>query len=547
MEEKEPVVEVLTSKERQLSGLKNLKTLTKEERTEIARKGGLAAAKAKRKKKTMRETMEAILSAKIPVQNIPKELQRIGITEEDMNVQTAIVYQQALKAIEESNTQAAEFCRNTAGEFIGAEVKEEKEDRVIYLPAKDIPSSFVDINRWIDDRKYLEYWFEGGRGSAKSSYWSEKTIEILENNPNMCAIVIRKVGNTLKDSVFSQLGWAIDQLNESYPGLRDDYKSTKSPLEINKLSTEQRIYFRGADDPGKIKSIKPPKGKYIGLIIFEEFDQMAGMNEVRKIDQSVVRGGEDFVIFRIYNTPASSQHFVNKEKLIPKENRYVHLSDYRNVPVEWLGQTFVDEAEYMKETNERIYNNEYLGLMTGSGGNVFENVELRKIEDDEINNFDYIYQGLDFGWFPDPLAWTKMCYRPNEKALYIFDEFKANKMSNADVWKYLQKEKGVTNDDMITADSAENKSIGDFRSYGSCMRGAIKGPGSVPYSMKWLSSLAKIVIDPERCPNSAREFSNYEFETDKDGNYISKYVDADNHFIDSVRYALNRIWKKKGN
>ena len=299
-------------------------------------------------------------------------------------------------------------------------------------------------------------------------------------------------------------------------------------MEITKLSTGQKIYFRGADDYGKIKSLKPPKDKYIGITWYEEFDQFAGMNEVRKINQSLIRGGDDFIQFYSYNTPASTQHFVNVEKRIPKETRLVHRSDYRTVPKEWLGQAFIDEALFIKETNERIYRNEYLGEETGSGGNVFENVELREITDEEINSFDYTYQGIDFGWFPDPLAWTKMCYNPAQRTLYIFDEFVVNKMSNEDVWHYLVENKGVTNDDLIIADSAEPKSIGD-------------------YSMKWLASLTKIVIDTKRCPVSAQEFSTYEFQQDKDGNFISGYVDANNHCIDSARYALNQIWKKKGN
>ena len=184
--------------------------------------------------------------------------------------------------------------------------------------------------------------------------------------------------------------------------------------------------------------------------------------------------------------------------------------------------------------------------MTGTGGTVFENIELREITDKEIDTYDFIYQGMDFGWFPDPLAWVKCCYNPSQRTLYIFDEFVVNKMSNQDVWNALKEQKGVTEDDIITADSAEPKSIGDFRSYGSAMRGAEKGAGSVEYSMKWLSALAKIVIDPKRCPVSAQEFSTYEYQQDKDGNYISGYIDADNHAIDATRYALNRIWKKKG-
>lgn len=494
------------------------------ERNEIARKGAIASNKAQKEKKLFKKAVE----------------EKLGQSLESM-------VDAMIKQANEGNVKAFEVLRDTAGQNpdkIKDEVEEEK--RVIYIPAKDIGKAFVDLYRDIEERKHYEYWLEGGRGSIKSSFWSELVAEILENNENMCALLIRKVGNTLKDSVFSQMQWGIDKLAETYPEVGKHWKATKSPLEIKNENTGQIIYFRGADDPVKIKSIKPPKGKYIGIVVYEEFDQMNGMNEVGTIDRSVIRGGEDFIMLRVYNTPTSSQHFVNKEKRIPKADRLVHRSSYLDVPKEWLGSKFFDEAEYMKSVNERQWRNVYLGEETGTGGNVFENVELREITDNEIETFDYIYMGLDFGWFPDPLAWTKMCYNPAQKTLYIFDEFVVNKMSNADVWEHLTKEKGVTNNDMIIADSAENKSIGDFKSYGALMYGAEKGAGSVDYSMKWLASLTKIVIDPERCPTSAEEFSTYEYMQDKDGNYISGYVDAYNHCIDSVRYALNKIWKKKG-
>lgn len=416
----------------------------------------------------------------------------------------------------------------------------------VFLPAQNIGRAFVDLYRDIKERKHNDYWLEGGRGSIKSSFWSQIVPEELENNPNWCAICIRKVANTLKDSVYSQLEWGMDNLSETFPFINENWVKTKSPLEMRNKKTGQMIYFRGADDPGKIKSIKPPKGMYIALIIYEEFDQMTGMNEVRKIDQSVKRGGNEFITFRIYNTPKSKRHFVNVEKRLPNPKRLVHKSTYLDVPVEWLGQPFFDDAELLKQNNPTAYANEYLGEETGDGGNVFENIELREITDEEIENFDYLYQGMDFGWFPDPLAWTKMCYQPNKLTLYIFDEYVVNKMSNAKVWKYLQENKGVKNDDLITADSAEPKSIGDFQSYGSLMRGAKKGPDSVEYSMKWLSGLAKIVIDPRRCPKTAEEFTTYEYPQDKDGNYITGYVDADNHCIDSVRYGANPIWRRKG-
>lgn len=495
---------------------------------EEASRGGKASAEARRKKATMISTLENLLDETSPkAGKTYRELATLGLIKGAVNGsgKNYEIIQQLME-------------------------KKEKQDEafniITNIPATDLASSFVDVNRSIDDREYREYYFEGGRGSTKSSYISEKIIELLENNPRMCAVVLRKVKDTLKDSVFAQLEWAIDTLSESYPGLKDRWKLTKSPLEITNINTGQIIYFRGADDYGKIKSLKTPKDKYVGITWYEEFDQFAGMMEVRKINQSLIRGGEDFIQFYSYNTPASSQHFVNIEKIIPKDSRLVHLSDYRSVPKKWLGQAFIDEAEFLKGVNLKLYENEYLGLMTGVGGNVFENVELREITDEEINNFDYTYQGIDFGWFPDPLAWTKSCFNPNQRVLYIYDEYVVNKMSNADVWQHLKDEKGVTEDDLIIADSAEPKSIGDFKAYGSLIKGAEKGPGSVDYSMKWLSALAKIVIDPRRCPVSAQEFSTYEYDQDKDGNYISGYIDADNHCIDSVRYALNNIWKKKG-
>ena len=338
---------------------------TKEEQKSLATLGGIKSGEARRRKKTMKQVMELMLSAKIPVEGVPEQLQAMGLEDEDLNVQTAIVYSQVVKAIKDGDTRSAEFCRDTVGEFIGCEEEKEiKEKLPIFIPAKDIGKAFVDLNRWIDDRKYTDLWLEGGRGSAKSSFWSEKVIEILENNPNMCAIAIRKVGNTLKDSVYSQLQWGIEKMSEVYPDISEHWICAKSPLEIKNKDTGQIIYFRGADDPVKIKSIKPPINKYIGLIIYEEFDQMNGMNEVRKIDQSAKRGGDDILTFRIYNTPKSNNHFVNKEKIIPKKDRIVHLSTYLDVPVEFLGQPFIDDAEYLKEINYKVY-----AHRTGTGNN----------------------------------------------------------------------------------------------------------------------------------------------------------------------------------
>ncbi len=518
---------------------------TESEQRENAKKGGKKSGEVRRKKKAMKETMKMLLNLNLPESEGKEKLKEIGIEDEDLTIQTAILTNQVEKALN-GNLDSAKFVRDTAGEYVGAE--EEKEETKLYnvcIPAKDIPPSFINVYRDILNRGHLEYWLFGGRGSIKSTFASEILIDLLENNPKMCAIIIRRYTNTLRDSVYAQTEWTISQFSETFEALIDTYDFKVSPMEITKKSTGQKIYFRGADDPGKIKSIKPPKGMYIGIIWYEEFDQMQGMNAIRKINQSIVRGGEDFIQLYTCNTPASRQHFVNKEKKVIKKNRLIHLSDYRSAPKEWLGQAFIDEAEYIKETAPTIYENEYIGNETGDGGNVFENLEIREIIDEEIKKFDRLYKGIDWGWYPDPFAYNNMHYDSARRTLYIFDELRCNKTSNKQTWEMLQ-EKGVTNEDLITADSAEKKSIGDYKNYGAFIRGAEKGPGSVEYSMKWLASLNKIVIDPKRCPNTMKEFSEYEYEKDKDGNVITGYPDKNNHHIDAVRYALEKIWKRRG-
>lgn len=407
------------------------------------------------------------------------------------------------------------------------------------LPATAIAGSFYDVYRDIIVHNHTEYVFKGGRGSTKSSFTSEAIIELIVNNPEWHALAVRQVANTMRDSVYSQLVWAIN-----YLGLSDRFKCTTSPLEITYVPTGQKIYFRGGDDPLNIKSIKPRFG-YINIIWFEELDQMRGSAAVRSIVQSALRGGDQAYIFKSFNPPRSRNNWVLKELELPKENRLVHESDYRTVPLEWLGQAFIDEAEFLKEVNPQAYEHEYLGIPTSVGGLVFENVDIRTITDEEIKEFDRIYDGLDFGYYPDPANWVRCHYDAARMTLYIFDEYRGWKHSNQQLYDALIA-KGVTPEDRITADSAEPKSIADLRAYGLACMGAEKGPESVRYSIKWLQSLKQIVIDNRRCPYAADEFLNYEHEMTKDGEYISDFPDHDNHAIDAVRYATNLIWKRRG-
>jgi PBSX family phage terminase large subunit len=407
------------------------------------------------------------------------------------------------------------------------------------VPSTMIAPAFAPVVFDIENRNYQEYVFPGGRGSTKSSFISEQVIDLLMKNDGIHAVVCRQVGDTLRTSVYAQIQWAISAL-----GLNDEFHCTVSPLEITRRSTGQKIYFRGADDPGKIKSIKVPFG-YIGVLWFEELDQFEGEEAVRKIEQSVIRGGELAYIFKSFNPPKSAINWANKYIKIPKATRLVVHSTYLDVPKHWLGKPFIDEANFLKEVNPVAYENEYMGIANGTGGNIFDNVTIKEITDNEIAQFDRIYNGVDWGWYPDPYHFGRMHYDAARMRLYVFMEYRCNKQSNKQTADKL-KELGITPNDLITCDSAEEKSIGDYRSYDLLARGAVKGPGSVEYSMKWLQSLVEIIIDNRRCPHTANEFLNYEYDRDKEGNVISGYPDKDNHAIDMVRYAMNPIWKKRG-
>ena len=426
-------------------------------------------------------------------------------------------------------------------------------DSKFSIPADMLAPSFTDAYRDIVNKRHTEYIFSGGRGSTKSSFMSLIIICLLKNNPNIHVLITRQVANTLRDSVYSQMAWAIGEL-----GITEQFKLTVSPLEIEYLPTGQKIYFRGADDPGKMKSIKPSFG-YIGILWFEELDQFHGAESVRKIEQSVIRGGDEAFIFKSFNPPPTKNNWANKYVLIPKATQYQHISTYLSVPHEWLGKTWLDEAEHLKATNPSAYENEYMGLANNEGGAVFTNVQIRKITDEEINQFDRILCGLDWGFYPDPASFGKMHYDAARRTLYIFDEYRAFKQSNEQLFnslvdgKHITKEehlergkKTYTYPDSIIADSAEPKSVGDFRAYGVDCRGAEKGPESVKYSMKWLQGLSAIIIDNKRCPYHAEEFLSYEFERTKDDEIISEYPDKNNHAIDDTRYATNMIWRRRG-
>ena len=511
-----------------------------EDASEKGRRGGYASGKSKRLKKSLSQFAQVVAENPVKDEELREELKAVGFTDVDTVNDAAAVYW-LFKAIQDGNVAAFEKWEELRKAADNEKHEEANERALAVMRAnfwENVNSVFGAFAVAAIKHRYKHYEVTGGRGSMKSSTVSLLVVRLVMEHPDVHALVLRKVGNTIADSVFTQYQWAIAQL-----GVGEYWKAWSSPPALTYLPTGQKILFRGADDPMKLKSIKAPFG-YFGITHFEEKDQFAGRKEIDSILQSTMRGGDVFWNFESYNPPLSRDNWANLDSAEERSDRIQLKSSYLDVDhPEWLGAAFTEEAEELKKRDERRYRHEYLGEAVGAGGNVFDNLELREITEEELRRFDRIYQGVDWGWFPDQYAFIRLHYDPARETIYLIAERYENKLTNEESAKWIVAQ--GYNDAVTTCDSAEPKSVADYRACGVNAKEAVKGPGSVDYGMKWLQK-RKIVIDKKRTPNAYKEFVNYEYEKTRDGQWISGYPDANNHLIDAVRYALERVYRKYG-
>jgi len=392
-----------------------------------------------------------------------------------------------------------------------------------------IAPAYYELYEDMKAGKHREYWLKGGRGSCKSSFVAIAILRGILADRDCNAVVYRRVAATLKDSVCAVFGWAVDRL-----GLSRYFRMKRSPMELIYLPTGQKVLFRGADDPLKSKSIAVERGHF-KYLWFEELSEFRCEADIRSILQSVLRGCNEGTLICTFNPPPSCQSWVNGAVLAPKQGRRVLHTTYKDVPKTWLGERFIQEAEALKLSNPRAYENEYLGQVTGSGGRVFENLELRRLTDSELNALDRRYYGLDFGFAADPDAYTAWAYDRKNAALYALDEHVATGESPEELAKILLKKAGKA---LITCDSADPRMLSQLKALGVNAVAARKGAGSREHGFRSLQTLRRIVADPERTPHIAREFAAYELAQDKNGVFVNAYPDKNDHTIDSCRYAM---------
>ncbi len=403
-----------------------------------------------------------------------------------------------------------------------------------------INDCFKEFWRVSKEHKYLKYVLKGGRASAKSTHIGFRVIMDIMKYP-VSALVVRKVGNTLSESVYEQLKEAADIL-----GVSQYFKFSVSPLQITYKPRGNKILFRGADDPQKIKSLKVAKFP-VTILWIEELGEFKTEDEVITIEQSVLRAelpeGLHYSFFYSYNPPKRKQSWVNKKYNSHdiQANTYVHHSTYKDNP--HISKQSIEEAEELEKKDNFKYRWIFLGEPIGSGVVPFSNLVFRTITDEEMKSAANIRQGNDWGYATDPLAFVRLNYDKTRRRIMFLDEFYGVKKFNRELAEYLDK-KGYDRT-LTTADSAEPKSISEMKvDYGCNFKGAKKGPGSIEYGETWLDDLEEIIIDPKRTPNVAREFESIDYQTDKDGDPRAKLEDKDNHTIDATRYALEDDMKK---
>jgi PBSX family phage terminase large subunit len=403
------------------------------------------------------------------------------------------------------------------------------------IPARLVGPQFADFFRDVEAHRHTHYYEPGGRGAGRSSAISLALADLMMKRRDVNALICREVGNTLRDSVFAQMCWAIEEL-----GLEDEFTASKSKLEIERGATGQKMYFRGLDEPGKLKSIKPRKG-YIGLFWLEEADQASGEQILRSIRQSIMRGGEDFWMFESWNTPRDKNHWINRRLIeaAKREDVRVHHSTYLQTPREWLGEPFFREADALRKSDPDAYRHEYLGEATGWGGEVFRNLSLERLSDETVSRFDDLRYGIDWGFTLDAFAFVKSHYDRRRRTLFVFEEFTGHGLTDDLLEAELERRGMKRAGNPIFADSADPKSIANFRKRGFYMLGCTKFNGSVEHGVKFMQNLRLIVIDPARCPVAAREFSSYSLKRDRTGEYMNVIARENDHTIDAARYSLN--------
>lgn len=372
---------------------------------------------------------------------------------------------------------------------------------------------------------------KGSRASKKSKTAALWYISHLMKHPEANLLVVRKTFGTLKDSCYTELKWAVNQLKVSHL-----WHFRLQPLEATYKPTGQKIYFRGLDDPLKVTSITVEVGTLCWLLIEEAYEIMSE-DDFDILDESI-RGEMPDGLWKqttLILNPWNERHWI-KRRFFDTQN-----PDVLAITTNYTVNEFLDDAdrrmfEDMKKRNPRRYQVAGLGHWGIVEGLVYENWQEKDFTLKDLPSDALSAPGLDYGYTNDPTAFVMPFYSPSERRIYVWDEFYQKGMSNRKIFDEITR-MGYGKESIV-ADSAEPKSNAELRSLGLRVTGAKKGPDSIQNGIQWIQD-QEIWIHP-RCVNFITEISNYGFKPDKFGKLTNEPIDDFNHLMDGLRYGLEK-------
>ena len=401
-----------------------------------------------------------------------------------------------------------------------------------------VAPAFYDLFSDIQNEKYFEYWLKGGRHSTKSAFLAICIIYGIMDDKDAHAVVLRDIAGTLRNSVLSTLMWAINILDVGHL-----WSKTVSPMELTYIPTGQKIYFSGLDDPAKLKGFKVDSG-FFKYIWFEELAEMRGMEYIRSVKQTMIRGSDKKqLVFYSYNPPRDPQSWVNKEAVMVLPRRLVHHSTYLDVPPEWIGDEAIREAEHLRGHDDDLYRCEYLGESIGLADSVVMNGKC--VVQDFIPQGSWSsLMGADWGFANDPNVLVKVWIAPHNdygsNCLYIEHEAFGYRVDNNDIPE-LYDLVPDSRTHLIRADCAAPATISQLKNVGYSIIAADKWSGSIEDGIRYMRSFDKIIIH-SRCKNIIEESRLWSYKIDKVTKDITtKLVSGYDHGWDSVRYALVKM------
>ena len=217
---------------------------------------------------------------------------------------------------------------------------------------------------------------------------------------------------------------------------------------------------------------------------------------------------------------------------IPRKDAEFFKTTYLDNP--FLDSSIQKEIELLRETDESYWQIYGLGERGISKSTIFQYYEVNKIPEDA----KFISYGMDFGYVNDPTVLVSVYQK--DYNLYCKEHFYQTKMTANDIF-YKLKEIGV-NKDAVFCDSAEPRLIDELRRMGLNTRPTIKGRDSVNAGIDLLKRY-KLHITTDSS-NMIQEFRNYKWVEDKGGKLTNVPRDANNHTIDSLRYATYNMLSK---